>query len=173
MDSYSESGTFTPQPSAKTLPSSSILILFFHICLCLPIGILVSCFPTKTFYTFLFSPCVSHAPNISSPLTWPSSWYAARSTNHEGPHRFFHFPVIPPLKVENSTQHPVLVHSTPRETKFTQPYKTISKTILLYILHPSHFDTRWGTQYILDQMVTSNLQTQFGLQFFINAFLIC
>lgn len=74
-----------------------------------------------------------------------------------------------------STPSPCTFHiySTPRETKFTQPYKTISKTIVLYILQPSHFDSRWGRQYILDQMVISNLQTQFGLHFFINAFLIC
>jgi hypothetical protein len=52
----------------------SILILSSHLRLGLPSGLFPSDFPTRILYSFLFSPCVLHAPPISSSLTCNSNY---------------------------------------------------------------------------------------------------
>jgi hypothetical protein len=54
-----------PVHTTHPISPKSILILSYHICLCLPSGLLPSCFPTLTLYTFLLSPmCGTHPAHL-------------------------------------------------------------------------------------------------------------
>ena len=75
----------------------SILILSSHLCLGLPIGLLPSCFRTKTLYTPLPSPiratCPAHLILILSPPQ-----YCVRSTDYSLTHYvIFSIPLLPRL----------------------------------------------------------------------------
>jgi hypothetical protein len=60
----------------------SILIPSSHLRLSLLSGLFPSSFPIKTFYTFLYLPCVPHALLTSSSLTWSVNWIKlAKSQN--------------------------------------------------------------------------------------------
>ena len=69
----------------STLPHptscKSILILYSHSRLGLPIGLFPSCFPTKTLYTLSSLPYMLHVPLISFFSIWSPKQYRARSTN--------------------------------------------------------------------------------------------
>jgi hypothetical protein len=77
-DYYSVNNSPPPVPilsqinPVHTTPSylTSILILSFHLCLCLLSGLLPSGFRTKILYAWIFSLCVLYALPISSSLTW-------------------------------------------------------------------------------------------------------
>jgi hypothetical protein len=61
-----------------------ILILSTNLRLYLPSGLFPSEFLTTFFYAFVVSPCVLHAPSISSSLTWPpnSTWWSVQFTKN-------------------------------------------------------------------------------------------
>ena len=64
-------------------PWRFILMSSSHLRLCLPSGLLLSGFPTKTLHTLLFSPYVLHAPLISLFSIWSSEKYLLRGTENE------------------------------------------------------------------------------------------
>jgi hypothetical protein len=75
--------------SVLTVPSyllSSILILSFLQHVCLPRGLFPSGFTTKDLSALLSSPCVLHALQISSSMTWSLLLYLAKSECYEAPH---------------------------------------------------------------------------------------
>ena len=74
----------------------SNLILYSHLCLCLPSGLYPSSFPSKIQYTPLLSPYVLHAPPISFFTIWSPEQYLVSSTNHKAPPCvIFSIPLLP------------------------------------------------------------------------------
>jgi hypothetical protein len=73
--SHEPSAGLYPEPDTSNsyrpiLSLGSVLILSSNICLGLLSDLLLSGFPTKILYAFLFAPFVLHALHISSSLTW-------------------------------------------------------------------------------------------------------
>ena len=69
-----------PVHTPHTTSWRSILIIFPHLRLGLPNGLLPSGFPTKTLYTPLLSPYVLHAPPITFLSIWSPEQYWVSST---------------------------------------------------------------------------------------------
>jgi hypothetical protein len=87
-----------PATSARSIqfvsrhPTSvrSVLILSFHLCVCLPSGHLFLGSPTKNLYRPL------HVLPISVFLTWSPEWYLVRNTQHKAPcYVVFSTPLLP------------------------------------------------------------------------------
>ena len=87
----------SPIQSIYPHPTSwiSILILFTHLCLGLPNGLLPSGFPTKTLYTPSPRPYAPHAQPISFFSILSPTQYWVRSTDHLAPR--YAISSIPPL----------------------------------------------------------------------------
>jgi len=124
--------TFRSSPRPPILVLRSILILFSHLCLGFPSDLFPSGFLTKTLCAFRFSPCVPHAPPISSSLIWSTKHYLVSDPYH------FTFPLVfchlVLLKLKYLPQHPVrrpgwlrAVRSrdrNPIRAKFSAPVQT-------------------------------------------------
>ena len=104
----------SPIQSVYTHPTSwrSILILFTHLLLGFPSGLLPSGFPTETHYTPYPHPYAPHAQPISFFSILSPAQYWVTSTDHLAPRyaisSFPRYLVLPRSKY--SPQHPVLKH---------------------------------------------------------------
>jgi hypothetical protein len=88
---------FFPEPdeSSECYPLISVLVLSFHLRLWLPSGLFLCDCPTRTLYTFLFSPCVPH--DLSILITFCEGKKLWRSSLHG----FLEPPTMPSNLVPN------------------------------------------------------------------------
>ena len=103
----------SPIQSIYPHPTSwrSVLILFTHLCLGLPSGLLPSGFPTKTLYTPSPHPYAPHVQHISFFSILSPAQYWVRSTNHlASRYAISSIPPLPRPRSKYSTQHHVLKH---------------------------------------------------------------
>ena len=127
-----------PEKSSPCLHSiswKSILILRFHLRLCIRSGLFPSGLPTKILYASLLSPTPAICPDISLFLLWSSEWFSENNTYHTAPHNVAfstpcYFATLRP-RPKHLPQHPILEHSQPMflpqcERQVSHPCKTQS-----------------------------------------------
>ena len=119
----------------------TILILSFHLCLGLPIGLFLSGFPTETLYIPLLSPisatCLTHHTLLNF-ITWTLFGDKCRSLS-SSLCSFFHSPVTSSLSpnILLNTLFSItlrLCFSPSVSDQVSHPYKTTGRFIVLYIL---------------------------------------
>jgi hypothetical protein len=135
-----------PHPTSRR----SILILSFHACLVLPNDLLLLSFPTKTRYApcpfSIHSTCPTHLI-LHDWITWIilGEQYRSFSSSFCS---FLHSLVISSLLGPNSLLSPLFssalgLHSSLSVSdQDTHPYKTTSKSIVLYILISTFLDSK-------------------------------
>ena len=147
----------------------------------LPSGLFPSDFPTKTLYTYFFSPYVLHTPPISFLLyliirkIFIDEYKSLSSSIHS----FLHSLVTSSLLGPNIFLSTLFSNTlSPRSSlnvnnKVSHPYETRGKVRVLYILIFVFLVSKLERLKILHTMVTSILWLKSPLYFFLNEISIC